>query len=297
MAAFASLDYQALADAKVPLWFVTLTTPESYWDDYKGVYRALRRFRDTLHYEQTPQGYLGAFVRREIGSKRGMLHYHLVVIGGKLDLKDVMLLWSRSLRSDVCVRVDVQSLETPDRVARYLSKYVAKVGYEGKERVKAADASASPEPEASAAEGASLSEAHNVGTGDGSAYTGGRWWYIWGKDTLPWAEVVTVLGDQAKVIAKHFKRIFRKWLVEKAIKREVAQANASIGRGSRYFTTFSVMKSRKWVEKRLSYASYLRRSSTGFTFLLSPDLVQRMLDAACMAVIDSPARFPWEDYA
>lgn len=281
MAKFASLDYSLLASSGVRLWFITLTTPEVYWADELGVYKALRRFRDAMEYQQQGKGYLGAFVRRERGGKRGMLHYHMVVVGGAFCMGEVSVLWTRSLRSEVIVRVDVQHLDTAARVAKYLSKYCSKVGYEGKGSGEGPDI-ALPNGKQCSGPCASLSEAHNVG----KQYTGGRWWYIWGESVLPWAIPFSIRGDEGKAIAKRFRRIFRRWRLSK-----IAESfDRSVGRVGFCLSQCSL----RGLAKSDKYGEFLRRSSSGFTFFLSPDLLERMLDASALAVIGSPSRFPWE---
>lgn len=273
MAKFASLDYAAMSAASVPLWFVTLTTPECFWNDVRFVYKSLRRFRDALEYSETPNGYLGAFVRRELGSKRGMLHYHLVIVGGDMKRFPVGDTWARSLRHEGKVRVDVQPLETAEKVAKYLSKYCSKVGYEGKERPSADPCVGACEGASGAAEDAPLSKAHTVGNPQ-DAYTGQRWWSVWGEETLPWGEVVTILGDQAKEISKSLRRIFRRWRVQKEVQRIDRQFYP--GFATKHFTI-------KQLRKSDSFGEFMRRAGGGFTILLSPGLLERMIDAASMA--------------
>ena len=290
MAKFASLDYAAMAESGVSMWFVTLTTPEEYWERTAFVYRALRRFRDSLEYSQGDKGYLGAFVRRELGTRRGMLHYHLVIIGGDIRNFPVQKTWARSLEYEGNVRVDVQFLDTAERVGKYLSKYCSKVAYEGKlkpsEGIGAASETSRSASDRDISEAAPLSEAHNVGNGH-QAYTGGRWWYVWGEEKLPFGEVVTILGDDAKQIAKRLRRIFRRWLVEKALKGHVSKLNKAMPGGAKVWTALILLNNPKVtvkaIENCLPFARFLRRSSGGFTFLVSPDLLQRMIDAACMA--------------
>ena len=280
MGKFASLDYEALARSGVSMWFITLTTPEEYWHREGFVYQALRRFRDRLSYSQAEHGYVGAFVRRERGGKRGMLHYHLVIIGGAINAFPVADAWSRSLGYEGTVRVDVQVLDTAERVGKYLSKYCSKVGYEGKRSPSAVVETASSEPVSTTAEGAPLSEAHNVGNG----YTGGRWWYVWGEDALPWGEVITIVGEDAKAIAKALRRIFRRWRVQKQAEAWAKREKWSVRRA---MTLVSVRQWEKWD----SFGEFLRRGGGGgFTFLLAPDLLQRMVDAACLAVAGKELR-------
>lgn len=313
MAKFASLDYEKLASSGTPLWFITLTTPPAFWKDTRGVYLALRRFRDSLEYDHEETGYIGALVRRELGAKSGMLHYHMVVVGGSFTPAQVSDLWTRSLRSPVPVRVDVQALETAERVAKYLSKYCSKVGYDGKEREAVPALDATRVVPGGTAQAPPLSEAHNVGNTSGTDYTGGRWWYIWGASRLPWGRMMMFFGAEAYKVAAAFKRIFKKWLVEKKIKRDVAGFRKILGLGPLVRQTPAFEwggiefpgiecsalllmrgKSRRKLEQEIPFVAFLGRSHVGYTFLLSPDLLQKMLQAACQAVVNSPARFPWE---
>lgn len=124
---FSVLDFDAYASTETPFLFLTLTTPPSYWGRLRDVYSALRRFHDWL----CKTGFEAAIVKREYG-KRGMLHYHLVIIGlPYLSATSIRTAWTRALRAHAPVRVGVERVEDPSRIARYLSKYVSKVGYGG----------------------------------------------------------------------------------------------------------------------------------------------------------------------
>lgn len=282
MGKFASLDFEYLASRSIPIHFLTLTTPVEYWSQGREVYKALRRFRDRLEYCYGSKGYLGAFVRREYGGKRGMLHYHPIVIGCEsLPHAWVESTWSECLRYDGKVRVDVQRPESAERVAKYLCKYVSKVGYEGKLEGPKAPAEVCVAGSAGALGAAPLSKAHNVGN-EGQGYTGGRWWYIWGKDTLPWGESIIFVGEFGKAIAKRVRRIFRRWLVEQTRSRLRRSAELLVMDIGKIFTD---RMSVRQLAKITPFAEYLRRGGGGYTLFVSPELLQQMVDAACLSYI------------
>lgn len=276
MGVFASLDWGKLIAAAIPFHFVTLTTPEVYWADERGVFKALQRFRKRL-YRGFP-GFLGAFVRRERGAKRGMLHYHLITVGARgLSAAWVQAAWSESLRYEGKVRVDVQLPEDPNRVAKYLSKYCAKVGYDGAYR----PGGGVPSGGTGSVDPAPLSKAHNWPDG----CTGGRWWYVWGKELLPWGVAYTLLGEDGRGIAKRVRRIFRRWRASK-----VREAYKKKHFGSWEMELFWRRADWQTSVKRWSSfdrfcTSLGRGGGRGFTLLLSPELLERFLEAAAYGYI------------
>jgi hypothetical protein len=276
MQEFASLDYAELESRGVPFWWVTLTTPREYWHRLEYVYRALRRFHDRLDYCQSDRGYLGAFVRRELGSLNGVLHYHLVIVGGEgITTGWLREVWRECLRyeGEKRLRVSSELVQSAERIARYMSKYCSKAGYEGKDTVAVSD---SAEPESNG-DGASLSEAHNVGNGE-TGYTGGRWWYVWGRKSLPWGDLIVIQGLDAVQIANRMKRIFRRWRQQVAM-QTFDRKNKSAGFAFRNFTP-------KVFRKFDGFFRRLRRDrGGGFTVLVSPGLLERMLDAAAYAQV------------
>jgi len=262
MQKFASCDFESLGET--PVYFLTLTTPECFWEASRSVQEALTRFRKRLEYAFLPSGYLGAFVRRELGGKRGMLHYHLVVVGGKgVTRKWVRRAWTDCLRyENGLVRCDSELVDSAERVSKYLAKYCSKAAYEGSSR-------------GSASEGASLSKAHNW-----RKPPFGRWWFIWGAERLPWADRVVIRGEDARQIAKRVKRLYRRWRVQKFRERvlgESPEARAAFGN-----------KSLKWWATRaeMRFCESLRRSGGGCNICLSPALLNQMVDAASLSYID-----------
>ena len=282
MQRFASLDFVALEEAGTVFWWVTLTTPQEYWDRVDFVYsKALRRFHDRLEYCQRDTDYLGAFVRRELGGKNGALHYHLCIIGGKgITAGWLREVWGECLEyeGEKRLQVHVEEVTKAERIAKYMSKYCCKAGYEGKERPEASRKSAErPFSEASGAgpESASLTEAHNVGK-QGNAYTGSRWWYIWGAKAMPWGELITVEGLDALQIAKRLRRIFRRWRLQVAMQR-FDRKNKLPGFANRHWSP-------AYFEADDVFFQRLKRDrGGGFSLLVSPELLQRMVDAAAYA--------------
>jgi hypothetical protein len=276
-----------------PIYFVTLTTPVEYWSDVLPVYKALRSFREAFQRRYESRGYLGAIVRREVGRKRGMLHYHLVIVGGGLlepgrkKIRDqsgktwIGRKWTEALGYEAgFVRVEVEWLDTAERVAKYLSKYCTKVGFEGR---PTPDGSLPGQPEDAPAacedapqvpaEGAVLSKAHNGGWG----HTGTRWWYVWGEKSLPWGEMLLIHGDFARGIAKRVRRIFVRWLVDKERARLLRQAK-ELGRSVEASVwRISVRELLRWSK----FGSFLVKGrGGGYTILATPALLAALVEYA-----------------
>jgi hypothetical protein len=249
MQKFASTDWEALMRANVPVLFLTLTLSPEYWDDTrtakKGV-AAVQRWLSDL------DGFQGGMVRREYGSKRGAMHYHLITLGlARLDVQQLRRLWSQAveyrpaLGKPEFLRVDVERTETADHVARYLCKYVSKAAWEGAARrgvcpgtelaegagtQAPAEVSCTPE---SGGECLALSKAQNSTEGAqspgnieemerGDTHTGTRYWSFWGS--WPFCEMEFLdfsalpgaadAGKLARKIGTRARRLFRRWRVE-----------------------------------------------------------------------------------
>jgi len=260
MLRFASLDWAAIAASGVLVWFATLTTPMEYWGDPQHVYLSLRRFRRCFLRDHPEVS--GVFVRRELGAKRGMLHYHLVIIGGEgLKGSYIQRLWTTCLGHTSPVRVDIQVARNGQELSRYLAKYCSKAAWEGAERARQGSGGADTAARA-------LSNAHN-GTGDRN---GARWWYVWGNDTLPWAEQFEAVGVEAAALAKRIRRIFRRWQVSVVAKRVDKHMKCS----GFAFNRFSV----RHMGRNSGFGEWLRRCGDGFTLLCDPDLLDKMAAAA-----------------
>lgn len=257
---FASTDWQALMSGQVPVLFCTLTLSPEYWDDTrtakKGV-AAVQRWLASL------DGFQGGMVRREYGTRRGALHYHLIVLGlPRLDVRELARIWSQAvayrpaLGNPEFLRVEVQRTETADHVARYLCKYVSKAAWEGAPARKgaprgegAARESSFPGQEA----GRPLSKAQNATEQAGSpaniedlergdSHTGTRYWSFWGS--WPFCEAETLdfsslpgaadAGKAARIIATRARRLFRRWRVDLErvrITRELRSRSYDAGNG------------------------------------------------------------------
>lgn len=270
MESMASLDYVQLAAMGCLFHFVTLTTCPEFWEKTEHVYRALRRFRDRLTYHAAEAGYLGAFVRRELGEKNGMLHYHLVVIGGeKFSRAWLSSVWTRCLGADKPIMVHVSETTDPNRLSKYISKYCSKAAYEGKRRAAVGSDSAEPETN----DGASLTEAHTVGNQSADGYTGGRWWYVWGENNLPWAETTTLYGADARALGNRVRRIFRRWKIEKL--RQAIDRKTCPGFALRHFSLKQIAVGDRFLD-------FMQKSAGGFTVLLPPELMERVVVSAAM---------------
>lgn len=237
---FASTDWETLMRQQVPVLFCTLTLSPEYWDDTrtakKGV-AAVQRWLAAI------DGFQGGMVRREYGTLRGCLHYHLIVLGlPRLDVRELARVWSQAvayrpaLGNPEFLRVEVQRTETADHVARYLCKYVSKAAWEGAAARKGAPTGEGAARESSlpTPEGCSpLSKAQNATEQAGSpaniddlergdSHTGTRYWSFWGS--WPFCETETLdfsalpgspdVGKAARTIATRARRLFRRWRIE-----------------------------------------------------------------------------------
>lgn len=167
----ASLDWPRLARENSNVWFLTLTTPLECWSDVAGVYSALERFLDRLDYRWMDKSkYYGTVVRRELGARRGMLHYHLIVIGPrKLPVENLERVWAQCVQTKrATLRCEIEEVQSVERVCKYVSKYVSKAVYDDVEDAVPNEASsvavdASPEVNAAPGRGEALSKAHSEG--------------------------------------------------------------------------------------------------------------------------------------
>jgi hypothetical protein len=257
---FASIDYDTLAADKTPILFVALTTPREYWSRHTHLAASLERFFDRLEYSFG--GILGlrfAIWRKEAGRKSGAIHFHLVVFGVPYLPAELLRTWWKESLQDTqarTIRVHVEPVETPERVARYLGKYCAKVAYDGKE----AEVSTSIAPDEggagdveTSADPLSLSKAHIL-ENDSST---GRWWGIRGRANVPWGTVLTFEGDFAKALAKRVRRIFRKWLKRKGTNPGFADRMRRHSGGFTALGTPSMLdKLMSWLAEQVAYDLY-----------------------------------------
>ena len=213
-----TLDWDVISNDYV-VRFVTLTTPEEYWHRLPFVYRCLDRMRRLFE----DRGASGAFVRKEYGEKRGMLHYHFLVFiprglaGGwwpensKLPEGWIGAAWRKALGFAERVRVESEKPENWECVKKYVTKYCSKAAYE---QIKEPFI---PDTELAKCDGVkgSLSKSHNANKQqempDKSGHNGNRHWYIWGSKRLPWAvKTVVTLGRNGINGTYKIKRVFRK---------------------------------------------------------------------------------------
>ena len=259
----ACLDWEDMAARGVPVLFITLTTPEEYWTRELDVYLALRRFHDRLDYSYSDT-VVGAFVRRERGAKRGMLHYHLMVFGERyISANWLRESWAKSLGHAGKVRVDVDRAYTSREVCKYLSKYMSKAAYEGAPAEVSSAREDSARAESSSAESLALSELHTVGEGSSPVYTGQRPWTVWNEKRLSWGEELHVEGDAARMVAAKMRRILHRWQVDKARARARKLFPGRLG------VRVGVCLGRS------GFAEFLRKSN-GFTVLASPGLLSQV---------------------
>jgi len=205
---FGGVDWDKLHDLGYRVYFVTLTTPEHRWRDKSGVAYAMKLFQEQMVYAFGA----GFTWRREYGEKRGMLHYHCIVVTkcqllGKLR-REVHQRWHRCLGEPKRVRTEVEPPKTKDEWKSYMCKYVAKHCYQLEpDGGETAEAVPGERSEAGSESPLSLSKAHssrNAKECKGARHWGHRNWGI-----VPQAVGVIVsdyLGEMAEQIGMRVRR-------------------------------------------------------------------------------------------
>jgi len=265
MGKFASVDWDQVHESGRELLFLTLTVPPEL-NHPEHVYRAGKRFFAWLRYRHGA----AAIVRREL-TRSGLIHYHLMLVGPSwIDADELRCVWTRCLRSERLIRVHVERIEKKNDVTKYLSKYCVKAAYEGADRGEGV-----PSGETSPA--VSLSEVHN-GRKESSGHNGHRWWYVWGKERIPWGEEIELTAEQAIAVAKRIKRVFRKWLRRKTqdrLRRELLRQVG--GNDAERFARNLAKKRTRW-----AFGAY------GTMILWTPAILEMLVDWAAMEHIECP---------
>lgn len=288
------VDWPSMVSAE-PAQFVTLTTPPEYWDGPGAVRAPLARFRRRLEYHLAGLArpdYVAVW-KMERGEKRGMLHFHLLVLGAP-SLPEAWLrrAWKASLRwsSEKDVICAVEACACPERVGKYLAKYVGKAT---PAQVTSADVRRSPDnPEvAGAAERDSPCLSHITGEKvEETDKLNGRWWGVWHKEAVKYAEIA-IIGDGSTKSAAVARRIVRRWRQAQLLQSILAAASKDRGQVLQSWEVgnacaFAARKYRKRsnsppVEgERPSYDALLRGRLTGFTVYGSAGVLQRIATAA-----------------
>lgn len=221
----ASIDWFQVKELNWFVNFITLTTPREYWHKTGEVYLALRRTLDFLE----SIGIEACIVKKEYGSKSGMLHYHIMAMGEDIRKKEKLLRrkWTQHLGykdkggKDVIVDIDRRDSNDPAVIGKYICKYMVKAAYEGKINENACLTSETSASEASGVregDATTLSKSHNVDCESveqvSEYYNGRRFWYVRGEDKIPKYEVTEILSineEYIRRLAKRIRRIFRKW--------------------------------------------------------------------------------------
>lgn len=243
----ASLDYERLESENIQVLFITLTTSRDQWEDERRLVLALRKFRSFLGEQE---GYLGAIVKKERGEKNGALHVHLMVFGTAFIPVNLMrYAWSKAMESEKPLRVGIERARSAREISCYLSKYVSKVGYEGKgqetetEIEAGTDAAGTPAGELAVHDGSPDAPAPCEGTGNGNleygltlskghnlqgkaketykGYTGSRWWWVWNRESLPIGATCEVEHPELQAVAKSVRRVMRRWFQRQADLSEI----------------------------------------------------------------------------
>jgi len=275
-----SLNWEYYARIGSIVSFITLTTAPCYWGNTELLYRGLTKIYDYL---RRLHGWECAFVRRELGAKRGMEHYHLMVIGPVVGTQaDMERRWSEALgwEGEGRLRCSVETTGTASKVSKYLGKYCAKAAYEGAERewegpTGDADARREPCAEASGGDGR-LSNGHNS---EGGVCNGHRWWYQWGQPVV--CEGDTYLppsGDPLDFegIRKMGVRVRRVWRRLREARAAVRAEKAVCGL-SREVREWAAGAARREQKRR---DRWLWGSNVGYTLIEDPIMIVYMVAAA-----------------
>jgi hypothetical protein len=222
MLQLASLDWERILAEEIPFYFITLTTPSEIWGQGARIYKALDKVRRFL---KNQPGYQWANVRRELGKKNGMVHYHLLVFGATFVEEDNQVcelskLWTSALDvhdlpgiiKNGGVASTTIERATDVNVERYLTKYCSKAAYEDKEDAPLGEARKNEDTQPS---GAWL-----------STHNGHRWTYTWGNPLL--SPSVSHDYEDGRSVAMHVKRIWRKVIKQRRVKQVLRQLSYSI---------------------------------------------------------------------
>lgn len=282
METFGSVDWDAVAASGRTVGFLTLTTPPEFWGRGEHVWRALEKLKKRLERLSNDPG---ALVRKELGAKRGMLHYHLVTIGIDVSERELSRMWTECLGASRPVRVEADyDTKAVHKIIKYLSKYCAKAAYKGMERdAPGAGTSAAESPNDAAGDlGAAraLSKSHNapcaVESEENQGKNGHRWWYKWGAKNIPMSETAVLRGasqeDLRRFLSK-VRRVFRKWK-EIRVKAAVRAQLLKSGCPRRLVDDMTRQFYKRWLSGKV--ARFLK-GCAGFTFLGSQDLILQVL--------------------
>lgn len=295
---FAGLDWGHYARSGTPYKHLTLSTGPEFWGQELHVYQSFKRF---VRWLKRQDGYEGHIVRREVGSRKGMLHFHVLVFGPSwIPAGEIRAQWRKALRAERVQRIHIEDVPG-ERVSRYLSKYVAKAAYAKAESQRPAptddggDYFGEINPTVVGAAGVvgdarplSLSEWHNrtegsvAGASGASAdvnalgfarssegFTGRRWWYYGG--VVRRAERVFLRSVDARTIAAHVRRIYRKVLRARVLRR-VLSRGGSWERARREVKT--------WERSRQGGFWFRGLAGRGFALMASPELLSKCVQSA-----------------
>lgn len=211
----ASFDWTRIIEDAIPVRFVTLSVPEEMWNQGPRVFLALDRFRRWIE-ERT--GFRWCVVRREVGRRKGALHYHLLTFGIPLSESrngdnELSRAWTSFLDAGMLpgvvknggyVVTDVEEARE-ENITKYLTKYCTKAAYEGREGT----------PEASAR----TEEDGGLQAGSwASTHNGHRWWYIWGKPLFGQLYFHEFGDSDAQAVIGHVRRIWRRIVRDRRVR-------------------------------------------------------------------------------
>ena len=219
----AALDWTRIVEERIPVRFITLSIPEELWTRGRFCFRGLDKFRRWI---EGIRGFQGAIVRRELGEKRGAVHYHLMVFGVPFPecrnvRSEVARKWTDCLdaadfpgvkRNGGWVVTDIE-VANEESISKYLTKYCCKAAYEGKESEDSAG-----DIKGVAVSGGSL----DVAGAWSQSHNGHRWWYIWGEPLvgqLLFHEFEDSV-DPRKVIA-HIRRMWRQVVKQRRLRQVI----------------------------------------------------------------------------
>jgi hypothetical protein len=274
----AIVDFDAAQAEGLQVIFGTLTTPPQWWARQLAMKLALDAFMKRLSYRY---GDVGAIIRRELGDRRGMVHFHLIIFcRDKIDNDWAGRAWTECLHNqsgeplpEKMYRVSFEEPRTPEAIARYIGAYCSKAAHAGRGRA---------ERGAPRVDGC-LSNSHNSRQADddevpagGGKQTGTRHWYVIGRKNIPWAEAVDVVVDgpeQARAVAAIVRRRFVSWAMSQAYKKAFRDAESL---RAQYLMCKNSIGLEQYIAKRYFSMGYGCRipHRGGFKILWTPAIIE-----------------------
>jgi len=251
MLTFASVDWSSAIRLFPFLYFLTLTTTPECWADYQRIHEGFNH-RLRMRWERY-WGRLPIFWRMEHGDLNGMLHIHAITFMKRdchLELRLWLLdNWRLAMGANQNFHVKVEPVDSLPNLLKYLAKYACKAaGIRARGGAPSQGGAPGDAPDLIKAHIFTEEERPHT-QGEDQPLNTGRWWGVWFKDELPFAEEEKLdLGDVPAVMYA-FRRLFRKR--ERARWRIRLRNVFVLGKASGEIDV-PLEKMAAWVEKRVN---------------------------------------------